>query len=290
MKQAWNEYGELKLVGVRGAENSFRDRTRLDAEWQKLRFHQRPSLGVAIHEHQIFRAKLRSRGAELIELDDNDELTLDSIYTRDNIIVSPGGLILCNMGRASRTPEGPINAIAYVKHGFRVAGYIEAPGTLEGGDFIWLDEKSAAVALGPRTNQAGIEQLHDLLGRDVDLHVVPLPGVDHPDDVLHLMSIISPVDRDLAVVYRPMMPPAFSDWLIERGLAFVEVPEHEFLPMGCNVLALGPRRVLMLKNLPGTKAGLEAAGCYVETYTGIETSLKGEGGPTCLTRPLVRAR
>jgi N-dimethylarginine dimethylaminohydrolase len=198
MKQAWNEYGELKLVGVRGAENSFRDDTRLDAEWQKLRFHQRPSLGMAIHEHQGFRAKLRSRGAELIELDDNDELTLDSIYTRDNIIVSPGGLILCNMGRASRTPEGPINAIAYVKHGFRVAGYIEAPGTLEGGDFIWLDEKSAAVALGPRTNQAGIEQFHDLLGRDVDLHVVPLPGVDQ----IHFVSVNSQLHFHLQLSLR----------------------------------------------------------------------------------------
>ncbi len=289
MKQAWNEYGDLKLVGVRSAENAFRDESRLDAEWQKLRFHQRPSLEMAIREHQVFRAKLRTGGAELVELDGHDELTLDSIYTRDNIIVSPGGLILCNMGRAGRTPEGQINAAAYAKHGLSVSGYIEAPGTLGGGDFIWLDEKSAAIALSPRTNRAGIKQLHDLLGRDVDLHVVPLPGVDHPDDVLHLMSIISPVDRDLAVVYRPMMPPAFSDWLTQRGIAFAEIPEHEFLPMGCNVLALGPRRVLMLENLPGTKAGLEAAGCHVETYKGTEISRKGEGGPTCLTRPLVRA-
>ncbi len=288
-KQIWNEYGTLNLVAVRAAENAFRDDARLDAEWRKLRFHQRPDLDEAIQEHRVFRARLESAGAVLIELDDDDHLTLDSIYTRDNIIVSPAGLILCNMGRASRTAEGPFNAAAYAKHGFKVAGSIEAPGTLEGGDFIWLDEKTAAVALGPRTNRAGIEQLHELLGRDVDLHVVPLPDTDHPDDVLHLMSIISPVDSDLAVIYRPMMPAAFIDWLSGKGINFIDVPEDEFLPMGCNVLALGPRNVLMLENLPGTKARLESAGCVVETYKGLEISRKGEGGPTCLTRPLMRA-
>ncbi len=287
--QAWNEYGTLNLVAVRAAENAFRDAARLDEEWRKLRFHQRPDLEEAIQEHRVFRARLESAGAVLIELDDDDNLTLDSIYTRDNIIVSPAGLILCNMGRASRTAEGPFNAAAYSKHGFEVAGSIKAPGTLEGGDFIWLDEKTAAVALGPRTNRVGIEQLHELLGRDVELHVVPLPETDHPDDVLHLMSIISPVDKDLAVIYRPMMPAAFIDWLSARGINFIDVPEDEFLPMGCNVLALGPRSVLMLENLPGTKARLESAGCIVETYKGLEISRKGEGGPTCLTRPLVRA-
>jgi len=288
-EQAWNEYSALQLVAVRRAENAFSNHARLDAEWQKLRFHQRPILEAAIHEHQAFRILLQSTGARLIELENDERLTLDSIYTRDNIIVSPGGLILCNMGRASRTAEGPLNAAAYINQGFNVLGHIEAPGTLEGGDFIWLDEKTAAVALGPRTNQAGIEQLHNLLGRDVDLHVVPLPEIGHPDDVLHLMSIISPVDKDLAVAYRPMMPATFIDWLTARGIQFVDVPEVEFLPMGCNVLALAPRRVLMLENLPVTRARLEAAGCIVETYKGLEISRKGEGGPTCLTRPLVRS-
>lgn len=288
MKQAWNEYDTLRLVAVRSAENAFRDDTRLDEEWRLLRFHARPALEEAIREHQLFRSRLQNGGATLIELDGNDRLTLDSIYTRDNIIVSPAGLILCNMGRASRTSEGPLSAIAFAEHGFMVAGSISAPGTLEGGDFIWLDEKTAAVALGPRTNQAGIEQLHKLLGHDVDLHVVPLPDTAHPDDVLHLMSIISPVDKDLAIIYRPMMPAAFVDWLMAKGMAFVEVPEQEFLPMGCNILALGPRRILMLENLPKTRARLEAAGCHIDVYRGEEISRKGEGGPTCLTRPLVR--
>jgi len=287
-ESAWNEYSALKQVGVRSAENAFRDDMRLDEQWQKLRFHERPNLKEAIREYQFFQDRLRASGATLIELNDHDDLTLDSIYTRDNIIVSPGGLILCNMGRASRTAEGPLNATVYEQHGFTVLGRIKYPGTLEGGDFIWLDAQTAAVAHGPRTNQEGIEQLHGLLGHDVDLHVVPLPNPGHPDDVLHLMSIISPLDRDLAVIYRPMMPVAFIDWLKTKGIRFVDVPEAEFLPMGCNVLTLAPRSVLMLENLPGTKSRLEAAGCLVETYKGLEISRKGEGGPTCLTRPLLR--
>ncbi len=288
-ESAWNEYSPLKQVGVRSAENAFRDDMRLDEQWQKLRFYERPNLKEAIREYQLFQGRLRASGATLIELNDHDDLTLDSIYTRDNIIVSPRGLILCNMGRASRTAEGPLNAMVYEQHGFTVLGRIKSPGTLEGGDFIWIDAKTAAVAHGPRTNQEGIEQLHGLLGHDVDLHVVPLPNPDHPDDVLHLMSIISPLDRDLAAIYRPMMPVAFIDWLTTKGIRFVDVPEAEFLPMGCNVLTLAPRSVLMLENLPGTKSRLEAAGCLVETYKGLEISRKGEGGPTCLTRPLLRA-
>ena len=286
---AYNEYDYLKQVAVRRAEDAFSGDERLDAEWEKLRFHERPDMAGSIAEHDNFRAILESVGADVIELDGDDVLTLDSIYTRDNVLVSPKGLILCNMGRTSRTPEAVINTETYTAMGYEIAGVIKAPGTLEGGDFIWIDEKTAAVGLGPRTNQAGIDQLHNILGHDVDLHVVPLPNLGHPDDVLHLMSIISPIDKDLAVVYRPMMPDAFVNWLTGKGIKFVEVPEEEFLPMGCNVLAMGPRDALMLENLPGVQAGLEAAGCKVTTYKGMEISRKGEGGPTCLTRPLLRS-
>ena len=125
---------------------------------------------------------------------------------------------------------------------------------MEGGDFIWLDEHHAAVGLGPRTNKEGIAQLRAILGEEVDLHIVELPAPDHPDDVLHLMSIISPLDKDLALIYRTLMPTQFIEWLEQLGIAFVDVPEAEYLPMGCNVLALGPRQVLMLENLPGVKS------------------------------------
>ncbi|MGB2314472.1 MAG: dimethylarginine dimethylaminohydrolase family protein [Porticoccaceae bacterium] len=283
-----NEYSTIKQVAIRSAANAFVSEAILAEQWQALRFHAKPDLAEAISEYEDFRALLSSTGANLIELSSSDSLTIDSIYTRDSILVSPKGLILCNMGRASRTPEAAINAASYTALGHPIAGQITAPGTLEGGDFIWLDEHHAAVGLGPRTNAEGIRQLADILGPEVELHVVELPEPDHPDDVLHLMSIISPIDQDLALIYRPFMPAEFMAWLEKLGVAFVDVPEQEYAIMGCNVLAIAPRTTIMLENLPAVKRALEDAGCTVATYKGLEISRKGEGGPTCLTRPLER--
>ena len=284
----FNEYSTIKQVAIRSAANAFVSEVILAEQWQALRFHAKPDLAEAISEYKDFRALLSSTGANLIELSSSDSLTIDSIYTRDSILVSPKGLILCNMGRASRTPEAAINAASYTALGHPIAGQITAPGTLEGGDFIWLDEHHAAVGLGPRTNAEGIRQLADILGPEVELHVVELPEPDHPDDVLHLMSIISPIDQDLALIYRPFMPAEFMAWLEKLGVAFVDVPEQEYAIMGCNVLAIAPRTTIMLENLPAVKRALEDAGCTVATYKGLEISRKGEGGPTCLTRPLER--
>lgn len=282
----FNEYSTIAQVAVRSAENAFVDEKTLAAQWQLLRFHSKPDFALAITEYSNFLGVLHN--AEVIQLPAADCLTIDSIYTRDSILVSPKGLILCNMGRASRTPEAVENAMAYEKLGHNIAGRITSPGTLEGGDFIWIDETHAAVGLGPRTNREGIRQLQDILGDRVELFIVALPEPDHPEDVLHLMSIISPLDKDLALVYRPLMSQNFIDWLALQGIELVDVPEEEYLPMGCNVLAIAPRSALMLENLPGVKRRLEAAGCAVTTYSGLEISRKGEGGPTCLTRPLVR--
>lgn len=282
----FDEYSKIAQVAVRHAKNAFVSDEKLASEWQALRFHDKPDMAAALAEYEAFLLQLDCD--EVIELPAADTLTIDSIYTRDSILVSPKGLIVCNMGRASRTPEAAANAAVYAQLGHTVAGQITSPGTLEGGDFIWLDEHHAAVGLGPRTNEEGIRQLQDILGTEVELFVVELPDPDHPDDVLHLMSIISPLDKDLALIYRPFMPQDFILWLQQQGIAFVDVPEEEYLPMGCNVLAIAPRSALMLESLPGVKAGLEAAGCTVATYTGLEISRKGEGGPTCLTRPLQR--
>ena len=284
----FNEYSNLVRVAIRNPEDAFVNQEKLAQEWQPLRFHAMPDLEKSHAEFALFRQCLLTSGIEVIDLPANDSLTIDSIYPRDNVLVSPKGLILCNMGRASRTPEATVNVAVYEALGHKIAGQIMAPGTLEGGDFIWIDEQHAAVGLGPRTNKEGVRQLHAILGNEVDLHVVDLPDPEHPDDVLHLMSIISPVDQNLALIYRPFMPQNFILWLEARGVEFVDVPEDEYLPMGCNVLAIAPRSVVMLENLPGVKAGLEQAGCSVQTYRGMEISRKGEGGPTCLTRPLIR--
>ena len=284
----FNEYSLLTQVAIRSPLNSFLTDEKLSNEWQDLRFHSKPELKESINEFIEFRKLLLNDEIKIIDLPQAKGLTIDSIYTRDSILISPKGLILCNMGRASRTPEARDNYEHLKLQGYQIAGEILAPGTLEGGDFIWLSDTKAAVGLGPRTNQNGIDQLRKILGNSVDLHVVPLPEPTHPDDVLHLMSIISPLDKDLVLIYRPLMPVSFIQWLEQLGIKFVEVDEAEYLLMGCNVLATSPRSVIMLENLPGVQRSLQNAGCDVQTYKGIEISRKGEGGPTCLTRPLKR--
>ncbi len=167
-------------------------------------------------------------------------------------------------------------------------GSIDGNGRLEGGDFVWLDESTCAVGHGYRTNAEGIRQLKVILGPEIEVIEVPLPHYKGPDDVFHLMSFVSPLDRDLMLVYSPVMPVPFRQRLLARGIRLVEVPDDEFETMGCNVLALGPRICLMVDGNTETRNRLEAAGCEVLVYSGQEISRKGEGGPTCLTHPLER--
>lgn len=284
----FNEYSKLKEVAIRSPLSSFIDEAKLSSEWEALRFHSKPDLKQAIIEYNYFRDLLDDDAVTIIDLPSSKLLTLDSIYTRDSILISKKGLILCNMGRSSRTPEASENFKTLESRGYEIAGQIKAPGTLEGGDFIWIDDHHAAVGLGPRTNVEGIRQLKEILGLSVELHIVDLPEPSHPDDVLHLMSIISPLDKNLALVYKPLMPRSFTSWLSGLGIKFVEVSDQEYLLMGCNVLATSPRSVIMLEYLPGVQFELERAGCEVKVYKGMEISRKGEGGPTCLTRPLKR--
>jgi N-dimethylarginine dimethylaminohydrolase len=202
--------------------------------------------------------------------------------------VTPCGLVLCRMGKPARSAEPESQGQAFRSRGLAVLGAIEPPGALEGGDLVWLDERTLVVGRGYRTNDEGIRQLRGFVGSDVTVEVVPLPHYRGPQDVFHLMSILSPVDDDLAVVYSPLMPVPFREWLCVRGIRFVEVPDDEFASMGANVLAIAPRRCVMVEGNRVTRARLEAAGAEVAVYDGSEISLKGGGGPTCLTRPITR--
>jgi N-dimethylarginine dimethylaminohydrolase len=214
-------------------------------------------------------------------------LGLDSIYVRDASVMSARGAIMCRMGKALRESEPAALAECYRSLGIPIAGAIEVPGTLEGGDVTWLGPRLPAVGRGYRTNDEGIRQLRALLGDSIDaLLVAPLPHYRGPGDVFHLMSILSPVDHDLAVVYSPLMAVTFREALLGLGYTLIEVPPEEFDSMGANVLALSPRRCLMVDGNPKTRAALEAAGAEVLVYDGSEISLKGGGGPTCLTRPI----
>lgn len=198
-------------------------------------------------------------------------------------------MILCNMGKEARKDEPRAQKTDFLAHGIPILGTVKAPATLEGGDVAWLDSKTLAVGHSYRTNEAGICQLEQLLKPfGISILVVDLPHHKGISDVFHLMSIFSPVDKDLAVVYSPLMPIPFRKELIQRGFSFVEVPDAEFESMGCNVLAIAPRKCLMVAGNPMTEKALKKTGCEVLTYSGTEISIKGGGGPTCLTRPVMR--
>jgi len=287
---ALSEVGPLVSVVVKDVRDAFVDERTIASQWQTLNFTGMPDLGAAMDEYDRFLGILRSSGAAIRQLPRNPETTLDSIYARDASIVSPKGMILCRMGKRARQsePHAQERAFAEMEPPIAVYGRIEAPGLLEGGDVVWLDERTIVVGRGYRTNAEGIRQLRVLLGESVDLIEVPLPHWHGENDVMHLMSLISPVDRDLAVVYSRLLPVPFRQLLLERGYRFVEVPDSEFESMGCNVLALGPSRCVMIEGNPVTRAALERAGVEVIDYGGNEISVKGAGGPTCLTRPIVR--
>lgn len=283
-----NEYGALKRVALRHPRDAFQSRAAIDRSWRDLGYPTAPDLDRAGAEFDDFAGILSDRGARIDWLPDGEALSLDSLYVRDATLVSPRGLIACNMGKPARAAEPALAQTYYDTLDLPLVGRIDGEGRLEGGDLVWLDEATCLVGHTYRTNEAGIAQLRALLGPDVEVVVSPLPHYRGPADVFHLMSILSPLDADLALVYSPLMPIITREWLLSRGLSLVEVPDEEFESMACNVLALGPRDCLMIEGNPVTQGRLEAAGCRVTTYVGREISAKGAGGPTCLTRPLVR--
>ncbi len=285
---ALNEYAPLRRVALRHPRDAFGGQAAIASNWQALGYSAAPDFARACADFDRFAAALTEAGAAIDYLPAENGLTLDSLYLRDAAIAAPGGIVLGSMGKAARSREPAAAEAAFRDLGLTIAGRIEGDGRLEGGDVVWFDETACAVGQGYRTNGSGIRQLKQLLGPGVELVTVPLPHHKGPDDVFHLMSIISPLDHDLALVHPPLMPVVFHEWLLARGVTFVEVAEQEFETLGCNALALSPRRCLMAEGSPQTRARLEAAGCEVVTYDGAEISVKGQGGPTCLTRPVAR--
>lgn len=284
-----NEYGALTHLMLKHPRDAFPDEATIDAQWRDLRFSARPDRQRAIAEYDRFVGLIATSGARIDFLPTNQATTLDSIYVRDASLVTSRGVILCSMGKTQRAGEPAAQAAVFEALGIPVIGRIVAPGAVEGGDAIWLDANTLVVGRGYRTNDAGIDQLRALLGPSVAVVIVPLPHWSGEGDVMHLMSLISPVDADLAVVYSRLLPVPFRQWLLARGITLVEVADEEFDSMGTNVLALAPRRCLMVGGNPRTHAALERAGADVIEYEGNEISVKGAGGPTCLTRPIGRA-
>jgi N-dimethylarginine dimethylaminohydrolase len=285
---ALNETGPLGRVVLKHAQDAFVSRRDITAQWRALNFTAAPDFDRAVAEYDAFARIISDSGAGIFWLPRDDRVGMDSIYVRDATALVPDGLVSCAMGKPLRATEPDVQRTTLISAGVQIAGHIGPPGRLEGGDIVWLDATTVAVGRGYRTNDDGIAQFARFAGPHVTCMTVPLPHWRGPDDVFHLMSVISPVDTDLAVVYSPLLPVPFHEFLCDRGWRLVEVPHEEFASMGANVLALGPRRCVMLEGNPITRRRLEAFGAEVITYDGREISVKGGGGPTCLTRPLVR--
>jgi N-dimethylarginine dimethylaminohydrolase len=286
---AHSETGKIKSLFIKNAALAFIGETHISQYWEKLHFIGKPDFDISLKEYKKFQAILKEQGIEIDFLPEDPSVNMDSIYCRDASIATNAGMIICNMGKETRANEPRAEQKVFEAAGFPILGVIHSPGTLEGGDVAWLDENTLAVGHTYRTNEEGIKQLTFLLAPlDVRVITVSLPHYKGAADVFHLMSIFSPIDTNLAVVYSPLMPIAFRNLLLDRGYQLIEVPAGEFETMGCNVLAMAPGICLMVDGNPVTRKALEQAGCTVYVYKGDEISVKGGGGPTCLTRPVSR--
>ncbi len=279
-----NMYASLRRVLVRRPDEAFAVAD--PAAWHYAR---RPVLAAAQAEHDALVALLRASGAEVVYADEPQPDRADAIFTFDPALITDAGAIILAMGKELRRGEEDAMARALEAAGVPVIARLKGEARAEGGDMLWVDEDVLAVGLGFRTNAEGVEQITTLLApMGILVMPIPLPYYTGPEACLHLLSLISIVDERLAVVYLPLLPVVFVEVLMERGFTLVEVPEAEFATMGTNVLAVGPRDCIMLDGNPVTQARLEASGCRVRAYRGDDISFVAEGGPTCLTRPLLR--
>jgi dimethylargininase len=254
--------------------------------WQACGWRGEPDAVAIRREHEAFCALLEESGAEVLLADSAAEGNPDAIYTYDPALVSEDGALLLNPGKEIRRGEPAGLAEDLERAGLPVAGRLSGSEWAEGGDFCWLDERTLLAGRGYRTNSDGIWAVERLLN-GVEVLVFDLPHWHGRDEVMHLLSLLSPLAEDLVVAYPPLLPVRLAQLLEERGIEIVPVPDEEFDSMGTNVLALGPRVALAVDGNPETRRRLEKAGVELLVYEGKELS-KGNGGPTCLTRPILR--
>jgi dimethylargininase len=254
--------------------------------WEACGWRASPDPARIAAEHRAFCALLEEAGVEVVPAESPVDGDPDAIYTYDPALVADEGALLLRLREEIRRAEVEPLAEDMERAGVPVAGRLEAPALAEGGDFCWLDEKTLLAGRGYRTNDEGIEQLRRLLP-EVELVVFDLPHWHGCGEVMHLLSLLSPLGPDLVVAYPPLLPVRLAELLEERGIEIVPVPDEEFETMGPNVLALAPRVGLAVEANPETRRRLERAGVEMLVYRGEELS-KGDGGPTCLTRPLLR--
>ena len=279
--------GPLRRVLMRSAESAMRHAK--PVEW-----HYGPGFdwAKASRQHKALADLVAASGAEIEWLTDEDDGLADSVFTHDPSLATEYGAIILSMGKALRRPEPGLHEKAYARMGVPILGRIEAPGTVEGGDCVWVDARTLAIGRGVRTNEAGIRQMATLLApKGIEVIGYDLPLWHGEEACLHLMSVISPLADDLALVYSPLLPAAFYQLLKARGIQLVEGDAQEFhdsLGLSLNVLPTALRRVIAVAGFPKTAAAMEAAGCQVQIFEADALCIACEGGPTCLTRPVWR--
>jgi N-dimethylarginine dimethylaminohydrolase len=256
--------------------------------WRAYGWRAAPDHAAAAAEHERLCELLEAAGAEVV-VSRHDPGNPDAIYVYDPVLVGAEGAVLLRPGKEGRRGEPRAIAASLAAAEVPLAFELAEPAFAEGGDTVWLDEKTLLVGIGYRTNPAAVPALANAFP-GVDVVAFDLPHWNGRAEVMHLMSFISPLDRDLALVYARLAPVRLLDLLSERGIAVVDVPDEEFETQGSNVLAVGPREALALEGNPETRRRMERAGAGVVVYRGEEISKKGDGGPTCLTRPLLRTR
>ena len=280
----------VKRILLKHPRDAFLSQQKINSESKKLNYPSPPDLDLAIKQYDLFVKLIKSFGSEVYFLPADNNTSLDSIYTHDPCTMTNNGLIICNMGKLERSTEPDHLKRFFQSINIPIIGKIESPGTLEGGDIVWINKHTVAVGEGYRSNSEGINQFKKLLGKQAkEVIPVALPHWEGPNDCLHLMSNLSPIDENLFLVYSRLLPVSFIKYLLDHKIKLIEVPDEEYYSMGCNVLAMGKGKVIMLEGNPITQKRLEAEGVKVKTYNGSEISIKGAGGPTCLTRPFLRS-
>lgn len=279
--------GPLRRVLMRSAESAMRHAK--PAEWHYGASFDAVRAGT---QHKVFADLVAASGAEVEWLTDADDGLADSVFTHDPSLVTDRGAIILSMGKALRRAEPGLHEAAYERVGVPILGRVEAPGQVEGGDCVWVDDRTLAIGRGVRTNEAGIRQMVEILSPlGVEVLGYDLPLWHGEEACLHLMSVISPLADDLALVYSPLLPAAFYQLLKARGITLVEGDAQEFhdsFGLSLNVLPTAPREVIAVAGFPKTAAAMEAAGCSVQTFEADALCIACEGGPTCLTRPVLR--
>jgi N-dimethylarginine dimethylaminohydrolase len=280
----------LRRVLVCSPRNAGWNDAKKISAWRELGFHHSPDFEKAQSQHEILQQELQTAGAEILELPSAGSLSIDATYTHDASLATDFGMILMRPGKANRVAESSHHGATCNSVGIPTIGEVVSPGATEAGDILWLDSKTLLIGRGYRTNAAGIDQIRGLLQpKGVEVISAPLPYGRGPSECLHLMSLISLLDEQTALVDLPWLAVETVELLKSRSFRFVEIDYAERDTLACNVLALGEKRLLAIAENVKTNERLRAAGFDVRTFPGSEICINGSGGPTCLTRPILRA-